>query len=161
MRQPQRERGRRMTKPAPTPTREAIEGGVPRQTPPPRPASAPAAGSARPAGPPQPRRFADTAAAKVSTQPRKPLSEYVGQELCLHGYRYVANGPHGPYVIIRLQRHGQPSEYVQTSGELIIEQLEAVDPGSEGNWAAPIIGVWLRQRPGSPGRQGLLYFAAE
>lgn len=103
------------------------------------------------------RRFRETGAATIDVNkpPRPAISSYANQEVLIYGFR-VLDGPHGKYLAIRIQRRGAKSEEVQTSGEMIWDQLEAVE-----DWESGPIQCWIRQKAGSAGKPGMLYFADE
>lgn len=78
--------------------------------------------------PRQPKRFGETAAAKVDTAEKKrvPISTYVGEELLLRGWRW-AKSENGEYMILRIQRHGESAEEVNCGSETVMRQMQAFD----------------------------------
>ena len=107
----------------------------------------------------KPKRFGETAAAQVDTTEKKrvAISTYVGEELLLRGWRW-ASSENGEYMIIRIQRHGQPSEEVNCGSEGIMRQMQAFT--AEELQEEGVI-AWLHQAQTKYGKGGALWFADE
>lgn len=102
--------------------------------------------------PRQPKRFGETAAAKIDVHTPIPLlQELVGQELRIYSWEEKTS-EHGRYAVLRVQQRGQASKQVKCSGEMILTQLREL---AEDDFP---VEAWLYQDPAPKGRTGMLYF---
>jgi hypothetical protein len=90
-----------------------------------------------------PKRFGETAAAKVDVTPEKnpPLSDLAGRELMILGWS-MQKSKFGEYAVLRIKQRGGEPEEVNTSSKIVLKQLQAMEQDDY-----PFV-AWLHQGKG-------------